>query len=470
MIGTTTNNNYKTIEDLPGPKPKFLVGNITEFEMSKIHNYVSNIADTYGQMAVIKLGPKPFVIVSNPDTIRTILKNRPDTFRRTAILESVFSEIGLTGLFSSEGDMWKRHRQLVQPGFKPSLIKAFYPTITSTSEKIRSVISRSLSDSNQNIAFDIKSLFKKFTTDITTKLAFGGDFDCLQEEETEIQKCLSNIFPMINSRLRSPFPLWRYLKLPKDYKLEKSMVTIKEHLKVFIDNAKQNLESGAEPKNILESMILAADDDGDGFTEDELFGNAITLLLAGEDTTANTLAWTIHYLADNPELQEEVYQEIKSNLIGRVPEFDDLDNYPLTYGCLQESMRMKPVVPISSSEVLEDTVVDGYFLTKGTPLMLLISNEGRNADTFPDPDKFDPKRWVELPLEKIKSNEKATMPFGSGARICPGRALSIMEMKAALITILSDFRFTHHNGVATTDDCVEFTLVPNNLKVNVFQR
>jgi cytochrome P450 len=463
-------DKVKTLSDIPGPKPKFILGNITEFSMATIHKYVAKVAKEYGSIALIKIGPKPFVIISNPDTLRTILKQRPDKFGRISTIATVFESMGLLGLFSSEGEAWKRQRQLVMPGFKPALVKAFYPTMVETSNKLSAVISSSLSDDSVNVPFDIQLLFKKFTTDITTKLAFGGDFDCLQADDTVLQTCLKVIMPMINSRLKSPFPLWRYIKLPKDYALDRSIKTVKRHLKDFIESAKVNLVAGAEPSNILESMILASDDEGDGFTEDELFGNAMTLMLAGEDTTSNTLAWAVHYLAKDQELQEEVYQEIKHNLSGRVPTWEELDSFPLTYACLQEAMRIKPVVPFGSAGALQDVVIEGYAVPKGTPLMLLINYEGHNDETFPEPDKFDPKRWIELPQEKIKSNEKASMPFGGGARICPSRALSIMEMKAALITILSDFRFTHHNGVATTDDCVEFTLVPKNLKVNVFRR
>jgi len=461
---------YKTIADLPGPKPKFLLGNITEFSMATIHNYVTNIAKEYGSMSLIKLGPKPFVVASDPDTVRSILKQRPQAFRRISNIDSVFGEMGIFGLFSAEGEMWKRQRKLVMPGFKPALIKAFYPTLVNTSEKLSGVISTSLSSQAGNVEFDIQSLFKKYLTDVTTKLAFGGDFDCLQEEETEIQGCLKKIFPMIDSRLKSPFPLWRYIKLPKDYALDKSIKTVKTYLKGFIDTAKENMAEGTEPKNILESMILATDDEGDGFTENELFGNAMTLLLAGEDTTSNTLAWTIHYLASDTDLQEAVFQEIKENLSGDVPKWDELDNFPLTYACLQESMRNRPVVPMMTAELIEDAVVDGYALTKGDAIMMLINFESTNEHTFPEPEKFDPRRWIDLPQEQIKHNEKASMPFGGGGRICPGRALSIVEMKAALITILAEFRFTHHNGISTTEDSVEFTLVPKNLKVNVFRR
>jgi len=275
---------------------------------------------------------------------------------------------------------------------------------------------------------------------------------------------------MVEARTKSPFPLWRYFKLPKDYALDKAIKTVKEYLNDFMVVARNNLASGAEPKNILESMIQAVDDDGDGFSEDELFGNAMTLLLAGEDTTANTLAWTIHYLAQNPEIQDEVYQEIKDKLKGDVPEFSELDDFPLTYACAQEAMRLKPVVPLMTAQLLEDLVIEGYAIPKDTVVFMLVNFQSGQEDTFPNPDKFDPTRWTKLPAERIKSNAKASMPFGGGARICPGRALSIIEMKSALVTILNEFRFTHHNGIVTTQDCVEFTLVPKNLKVNVYKR
>ncbi|MBL4798936.1 MAG: cytochrome P450 [Oleispira sp.] len=459
-----------TFKQIPGPKGGFLLGNLSDFKIENIHHFLQQTAQTYGSLSRIRLANQHAIILANPETVQQCLKRRPDAFKRYSAIETIFAEMGIEGVFSAEGDRWKRHRELIMPAFKPAQIKAFYPILDKFSKGINIALAENISSTDNQQAVDIQAIFKNYTTDITTKLAFGVDTDCLGNQGSELRDSLNKVFPITNQRLKSPFPYWRFIKLRQDREFERAIKTVKSHLSTYITNAQIKLAEDPEPSNILESMIIATNDAGDQFTETELLGNAITILLAGEDTTANTLAWTIHYLACNPEIQTAIQQEIDSKLNTETPSFDQLDDFPLTFAAAQEAIRLKPVAPFMYMENINDEVIEGHHIPAGTLIFTLLNHESTNPELFENPEQFNPQRWLALSTDQKRTYSKVLMPFGAGARLCPDRLLSFIEMKSALITILKKYSFSHHNGKNTTEDSFEFTLVPKGLRVNIQRR
>jgi len=460
----------RSFKQIPGPKGSFLLGNLSDFKLEKIHSFLQGTAKIYGSLSRIRLANQHAIILSNPETVQQCLKRRPSDFKRYSAIETVFSEMGIEGVFSAEGDKWKRHRELIMPAFKPAQIKAFYPILDKFSKRLNQALDAEVSSDQAQLAVDIQAIFKNYTTDITTKLAFGVDTDCLGNQESELRDSLNKIFPITNQRLKSPFPYWRFIKFNKDREFESAIKTVKSHLSTYISNAQIKLAQDPEPSNILESMIIATNDKGDQFSESELLGNAITILLAGEDTTANTLAWTIHFLACHPKIQSAIQQEIDDKLDSVTPSFDQLDDFPLTFACAQEAIRLKPVAPFMYMENIHDEVIEGHHVPAGTLIFMLLNHESTNSELFDNPEQFNPQRWLDMSSEQKRTYNKVLMPFGAGARLCPGRLLSFIEMKSALITILKQYSFSHHNGENTTEDSFEFTLVPKGLRVNIQRR
>ena len=465
-------------EKIPGPRGHWLKGNLDQIDREAFHLFVYQQARDYGVISKFHVMRKPMVVLSRPETVKWILKNRPSRFRRLTAMELITREMGIHGVFSAEGNDWKRQRLLMNSAFKPSQVKNFYPTIHAITQRLCKALQVAPR------AVDIPKVFMSYTVDVTSALAFGSDVNTLENPHTEIQQNLNKIFPMLSFRLHSPIPYWRWFKLARDRELEQALQFVKQRVSEFIQAARQRIEqkphtgtsAALDADNILEAMILAQAEDGDSFTEQELFGNVITLLLAGEDTTANTLAWAIDYLADKPELQDQMYKEIQANHPtsaadeGAALSFDDLDKFPLTFAAAQESMRLKPVAPYLYLEAYQDEVIEGYEVPKGTMLVTLLSNEGINARLFPDPQAFKPQRWLNLSDKTRKQYAAELMPFGFGARLCPGRQLSFVEMKLALIELLRRFKFSRHPGYSPAKEIFAFTVVPDNLVVDVLPR
>jgi cytochrome P450 len=190
------------------------------------------------------------------------------------------------------------------------------------------------------------------------------------------------------------------------------------------------------------------------------------MLLAGEDTTSNTLSWTLYYLAQHPEIVEKIRNE-SSSYSGSVPsEYDQLTNLKYTNAAIQEAIRLKPTTPILFFQANEDTVVNNLSIPKNTRIILQNSYASMQDDNFSDADVFDPNRWVksECPYHQ-NHNPKTIKAFGGGSRLCPGMHLSMIEMTTVISSICKQFDINLAVSPSEVKENFAFTVQPENLKV-----
>lgn len=462
-----------TLKDLKTPDEHWLFGSTGRYEPEDFHLYLYEHQKKLGHIYKIHFLKKPSVVLSDAPAIQTILKSRPGRFRRVSNFETILKELGAHGVFTAEGEEWNQHRKLVNPAFKVAQLKAFFPTLTEITQRLCQTIT------NQGTDFNFQEMMKRYTVDITSALSFGTDINTLEHPNSELQQSLSVMFPMISSRLKMPIPYWRFFKLKKDKELDKALVFVHKQIHLFIEAARNRITAAKEdiePRNILESLILAKDEQGKPFSDEMITGNVLTLLMAGEDTTANTLAWAMDYLVDKPALQEELYQEIQENypanntVTRNQLSWEDLDRFPLIMGAAQESMRLKPVAPLLFLEGLEDEDICGYQIPKGTMITALLSTASFDSALFENPEEFDPHRWSSMPAENLKKISRELMPFGGGPRLCPGRQLALTEMKIGLIEMIRQFKFVRTDGYKASRELFLLTVVPENLMVRAIPR
>lgn len=451
----------RSIKTLKGPKGAVVMGNLNDFEPKKFHTFLYENAKEYGDLFKIRLAHKTVVVVADPGAVLTVMKQRPERYSRAKRVRAVFEDLGIQGVFSMEGEPWRRSREIMNAAFSPRHLKAFQPTINRISSRL---IRRVNTLASTGEPFCFKSLMQDYTVDITASLAFGQDINTLEEGANELQSDLAEIMPMLNLRTRSIFPYWRYIKTEYHRNFDQVQARMQERVRGFVQVAREKVsEPDAEPSNLLESMILAQTEQHQ-FSDDELYGNVMTLLVAGEDTTANTLAWAFHYLSQDLSMQDRAYEEIQqAKLPLETLSYEQLDQFPYLSAIAQETMRIMPVAPLLYVEPLEDVELAGVAIPKGQLMVLLTSPTSYDDASFAAPNRFDPTRWLQLSGEQKRELNKKLMLFGGGPRICPGRLLSYAEQKTALIYLLSQFRFLPASQ--QVDDHFAFTVMPSELKV-----
>jgi cytochrome P450 len=298
--------------------------------------------------------------------------------------------------------------------------------------------------------------------DVTAGLAFGADINTIESDADVIQQHLDKVLPALFKRLMSPLPYWRWLK---DRKIERHLNALQGAVAQFIAQARARIEANpglrTQPTNLIESMIAARDTAGSGVDDTDVAGNVLTMLLAGEDTTANTLAWMIYLLSRHPEALRRACDEAAAK---NVEKYEDVSALPYLDACINETMRLKPVAPILMLEPTRDTTLGELELPAGTLIMCLMRAGATDERRFPDAQTFDPGRWSGVSASSAK---RVVMPFGAGPRLCPGRYLAILEMKMVMAMLLTQFEI---ESVTTPDggeakEHLAFTMSPIGLKL-----
>ncbi len=467
---------------LPGPRGWPLVGNLLQLERDRVHHTVEQWALRYGPVFRIRLGPTPFLVVADHAAIAGVLRDRPDGFRRPPRLDIIWREMGFSpGVFGANGEAWKRQRRMVMAGFDPAHVRAYVPALSRVTQRLRQ---RWMHAAQEDSAIDLQADLMRFTVDAIAGLAFGAEVDTLASDEVVIQHHLDKIFPAVARRMLAPYPYWRYLKTPADRRLDTAVRAVNQAVADFIAQARQRLASDARrralPENLLEAMLMAADAPDSGMDDRDVAGNVLTMLLAGEDTTANTLAWMLHLLQQHPAVLLQVQQEIRrlAAAAGGGPDHvfshAEIDCLVLLEACIHETMRLKPVGPLNVVQALRETQVAGVRVPAGTMLWCVMRHDTLREQLFADARRFDPARWLgqDPAAPAAISAKRVSMPFGAGPRICPGRYLALLEMKMALAMLLNSFDVASV-GVADGSEPRErlsFTMAPVGLVMRLRPR
>lgn len=465
---STHNSPTLSLNDLKTPKGTFFLGNLKDFKKKNKHRILEEWAKEYGDFYTIKLGPVKALVSSNPEVNASILKQRPSKFRRLSKINEVFVEMGFHTVFNAEGEQWKKQRKPVTEALNVKKVKGYFPIIQ---EKTANLIAKIDTYSNKNESIDILQDFIAFTIDVTTEIAFGYKLNTIHNKQDSFQNHLELIFPMINERITAPLPLWRIFPTSKDKKLKKSLAEIEGIVGNFIEQAKLRLQNSEElrenPSNFLEALLVESEKEASIFDQKTLYGNVIAMLLAGEDTTSNTLAWTIYYLAQHPEIVQKIRTEANLNYKeSTANNYDIVTKLKYTNAVIQEAIRLKPTTPVLFFQANEKVILQNLEIPKDTSIILQNSYASMQNDYFSDAEKFDPNRWIksECPYH-ANHNPKIVKAFGGGSRLCPGMHLSIIEMTSVISSICKQFNFELSVPASEIEENFAFTVFPENLKV-----
>jgi cytochrome P450 len=460
--------------DLPGPRGLPLLGNALQLDLKRLHTVLEQWADRYGPLYKIRLGRRLVVVVADPSLVNQVLRDRPEGYRRVTAIEKVQNELGVGGVFSAEGEQWRRQRQMVNQALNVQHLRPFHKTLVRITEKLMNRLQK-YADSDEPVA--VQDDLMRFTVDITTNLAFGYDVNTLESEGDVIQQHLEKIFPMISRRVNALFPYWHFIRLPADRALEKALDEIQKAIADFVGHSRARIANNPDleqnPSNLLEAMLVARDESKQRFTDREIAGNVLTMLLGGEDTTAYTLAWMLYFMAEFPDVQRAMQREA-DEILGNerlLAEYANHDRFRYIEAVAFETMRLKSVAPLLFLETNYGQTLGTIQLDKGASVFLLIRHCGLQGSAFGDPNQFRPERWMQSGNSATAAhNPAACLPFGAGPRFCPGRNLAMIEIKSAMAMLCRNFSFSRVVGGPEVGEEFAFVMKPTNFAVRISRR
>jgi cytochrome P450 len=463
----------RRIADLPTPRGGLpIVGHLHRMMPPRTHLQLEAWAREVGAPYRIRMGPNEVVVFDDPEVAQAALRDRPGGLRRLSSIRPVFRELGIDGLFSTEREEWEPQRRLIMQALNASHFRGFYPSLRAITERL---LARWQQAAARGEVLQMNQELMRYTVDVTSTLAFGEDPNTIDQPGNVVQDHLALIFPMLMQRTIAPWRTWRLVKLPADRRLDRAVKAVHAYAHERIARARERMRSdpGGAPRNALEAMLAQADEPGSGFDDALIVANVLTLLLAGEDTTAYSLSWTLLFLAADPALQERMHQQAQAVLgeHGVCPEHELLKRLDAFEALAMEALRLKPVVSFLGLETCEDKVIGGVALPTRTRLLLLFRPGQTDERQFACPHAYDAGRWAHGARgEGAAHNPRAFLQFGAGPRVCPGRHLAAVEMRLVLSMLLKHFRIELACDPAEVQEHIQFTTLPSRMPVRLLPR
>ncbi|MFY9611099.1 MAG: cytochrome P450 [Blastocatellia bacterium] len=409
----------------PSPKSRGFLGHLTMFRRDP-PKFLLDSAREYGDVVHFRFGPQAVYLLNHPDYIRDVLVTNNRNFVKSRGLEMAKKFLG-EGLLTSEGEFHRRQRRLAQPAFHRHRINAYATVMTDYGAQ-----ARSRWQAGETV--DISQEMMRLTLAIVGKTLFDAD---VEVEASEIGKALTDVMQLFD-RITSPFAgLLEKLPLPSNIRWLRAKLRLDETMYRIIDERRR---SGEDRGDLLSMLLLAQDEEGDGtgMTNQQLRDEAMTLFVAGHETTANALTWTWYLLSQHPEVEAKLHDEIDTVLGGKLPTAEDVARLTYTEMVFAESMRLYPPAWILGRRVLSDYQVGDYVIPRGSIILMSQWVMHHDARFYPEPFEFDPERWSS---EARESRPKfAYFPFGGGPRVCIGEQFAWMEGMLLIATIAQEWK------------------------------
>jgi cytochrome P450 len=417
----------------PGPKINPVLAFLSQLVPSLLpfdpQAFYLHIAQTFGNIAYYSVGGLHVYHINHPDLIRQMLVDESEKFEKAKFIKRGFAPLAGEGLLTSDGDLWRRQRRLIQPAFQPKHLAAY--------GEVMATHARRLADSfkdgeTRDIHFEMMTL----TLGVVVKNLFGFDID---EDGDRLGALMTDVLDATNSRLITAFPIPTWVPTPRNIRERRAIKALDLILQRMI-HARRT--ATAPPDDDLLGRLLAARDEesGAGMSDRQLRDEMMTLFLAGHETTANALTWTIYLLSQHPDVADRLGRELDTVLEGRAPTAADVSKLTYTEMVIRESMRLYPPAPGFAREPIEDVTLAGYTVPKGSLVSVITTALHRDKRFFADPDQFDPERFAAGWMDRIP--RYAYLPFGGGPRVCIGNNFAMMEARLILATLAQRYRFT----------------------------
>jgi cytochrome P450 len=402
-----------------GPTPRYPFQFFLEIARNPLALMIAMARD-YGDIAHYKIGPQHLYFFNHPDLIRDILVTHQKIFHKSRGLERAKRLLG-NGLLTSEGEFHLRQRRLAQPAFHRQRIVGYSTTMVDFALRT--------ADSWQGGEVrDIHSEMMRLALGVVAKTLFDADVD---SEASEIGKAMTTAFESFNYAMLPFTEYLDHLPIPPVRRFNAA----RDRLDATIYRLIADRRASGEDRGDLLSMLLLAQDtegDGGGMTDLQLRDEALTIFLAGHETTANALTWTWYLLSQNPQAEARFHAEVDS-FQGRRLTFDDVPNLSYTRMVLAESMRLYPPAWAIGRRSIEDFTIRDYNISKGSVLLMSQYVTHRDERFFPDPERFDPERWT--PEAQAQRPKFSYYPFGGGVRVCIGEQFAWTEGILLLATL-----------------------------------
>lgn len=409
---------------------------------------VSLGANTGADIVRLRLGPIRAFVVYGPDAIREVLVERPDRFgRQTRGSKLLRRTLGLSTL-TSEGDEWRWRRRLAQPSFKRDALDRLDRAITDAAARVADQMLASEGP------VDVSASMSALALDVACFALFGDD---LGEDAPIVHRALTEVLEGYMPFATHPIPNLDRLPIPAATRYWRAREELAGVVGRIVERRKARGDA-AEGSDLLAALISGARPDGTPLTASDLDAEGVTMLLAGHETTANAMSFTLGLLGKHPMVRRRLERELRDVLGDRPATAADLPKLPFLDAVVREGMRLFPPAWVVSRSTSEPVTIAGHAVPQGAFLYVPVYAVHRLPRFWDDPEGFDPERWLDGRAE-VARKAGAYLPFGMGQRRCIGEHLGMLEARLVLATLVRKVTLELRVGQALEPE-VSVTLRP----------
>ena len=394
--------------------------------------FLRAVARDYGDIASIRLWHLPFVLLARADLVQSVLVEQADAFDKAPPLPLVGEVVG-NGVFSvlARNGAHQKRRRLLQPAFAPRRSSDYVPTMIEYSNRL-------IAEWRDGEEIEMWHEMARLTLGIAGRAFFGVD---LWEDSLEIARGMDELFVLFGEELKAPFPLPLWIPTPHARRVKQSAATLHRAVESLIADRR---ESGEDRGDFLSSLFALRHENGEPLSEREMRDEALTMLIAGHETTASALTWMFYELARQPEKMERAREEAQRVLDQRDATLEDLGKMPFALQIWKETLRLHPSADTMSLRVaLRNVEIDGFTIRKGTPIIISPDVLHQRNEVFANALEWRPERFT--PQAEKALPRFSYLPFGGGARVCIGQHFATVEAQVVLSTLLRRVRFENIN-------------------------
>jgi cytochrome P450 len=412
------------LPELPTVPGLPLIGNMLDFRRDRLA--LHDRAAKLGPLARMWLGPVPVHVCTDADLAHAILVDEAAAFKKARGMSVFMKPLLGDGLLSAESELHRRHRKLLAPAFAPKRIAAYGQTMVDETV-------RQLSGWRDGATVDVAAEMMQLTLAIAGKTLFGAD---VRGDAHVVDEGLTLAMRTLVQNLTSWVRLGYRWPLPRHVRMRRAVRILDDVVYRLI---REGRARGTDTGDVMSILLLARDDeDGTGLTDRQVRDEVMTLLLAGHETTANTMAWTWYELGRHPHIARAVEAEVGEVIGDRAPAADDAPRLAYTLQVIEEAMRLHPPAYVTAREALRPVTIGGHTFPTGSTILINIRGIHHRPDYFPDPLAFRPERMTAA--EKKARPRGRYLPFGAGPRVCIGSHFALLEAQLMLATMVQRVR------------------------------
>ncbi len=414
--------------DADGPLPWDMVRAVPSI-MRNALPFLERTAARYGDVVPFPVNGRPAVLVNGPAGVRRVLQDNHKGYGKATIQYTSLALVTGAGLLTTDGEVWRSHRRVMQPAFHRDTLSHV------AAESVRAArFVREEWDAAPGRVVDVDDVLMRATLHVVGRTLFGADLvDGGAAEGRHLVAAVHEALAVVMRRATQPWTAPPGVPTPTARRLARSRVTLDEACRAMVDARRAAGSGGAD----VLGLLLAA-----GLDDTEVRDELVTLVIAGHETVAASLTWTLRLLAEKPDVVDRVHAELDAALGGgrddgttREVTWEDLPALPVTRAVVDEGLRLYPPAWVITRRALADDVLDGVPIPSGTLVITSPWLHHRRADLWPDPLRFDVDRWLG---PDAGSRREGYIPFGAGPRLCIGRDFAVVESVMVLAELLRD--------------------------------